>query len=583
MDTVRIKIIGFDFPARADATILEASREAYGAKQWDIEIPTLCQLPGIREEDSSGVCVVEVVGTSGLVNASTTMVSEGMEVLTRSEAVMSAQSAIVRGILDVHDQDCRNCTRTNNCELQDLVYRQTIVTDSATNKHHLDPIDESSIVIRNPNKCVRCGRCIIACRQIQGVKAIEMQGEGLDGKVVPAHGAANLSGTKCVNCGQCIIVCPVGALSERDDTQAVFDALADPNKYVVVQAAPSVRAGIGEAFGFPIGSETEGRLAAVLRALGFDRVYDTVFGADLTIMEEANEFIGRIQNGGALPQFTSCCPAWVKFCEQEYPGILANISSCKAPHTMLGAITKDRLSRTEAVALEDIVMVSIMPCTAKKFEITRDDECGAGVPDVDFALTVRELSRMIEQRNIQFSAFGPESFDAPFGTGTGAGTIFGATGGVMEAALRTVADTLTGQDLADIEYRDVRGTEGIKEAQLEIDGHQVRVAAASGLSNARKLAQQVADGTSPYDFIEIMACPGGCVNGGGQPQQKASVRASADLRERRAKALYSIDERDTLRKSHDNPFIGELYKTTLGQPGSARAHELLHTTYVERV
>lgn len=582
LNTIRMKINGFEFPMRDDATILEASREAYGARQWDIEVPTLNYMPGLQEVDESGLCVVEVAGQEGLVNASTTKVADGMEVQTRTPAVMAAQTEVLGCIMAKHDQDCANCHRTGNCELQDIVWRQVFVTDPNSNKHKDLPLDTSTIVVRDPNKCVACGRCVATCQKVQEVRALEMQGEGREAKVVYANGAPNLAATTCINCGQCIEACPVGALYERDDTAKVFEALADDSKFVVVQSAPSVRVALGEAFNFPVGAETEGRMAAALRALGFDRVYDTVLGADMTIMEEAHELIGRIEAGEHLPQFTSCCPGWIKFCEQEYPELLDNLSSCKSPHQMLGAITKKLISEQEGVALEDIVMVSIMPCTAKKFEITREDENANGVPDVDVVLTTRELARMLDKKRIWFSSFAPEPFDNPLGEGTGAGVIFGATGGVMEAALRTAADTLNGAPVEKLEYTAVRGTSGIKEAEVVVGEHTLRVAIASGLANARKLAEEVAAGKSPYDFIEIMACPGGCVAGGGQPQHKARVWAEADIRAKRAAALYSIDERDTIRKSHENPMVKELYATYFGEPGSEVAHEMLHTTYVNR-
>lgn len=573
-----MKINDFEFPARADATILEASREAYGAKQWDIYIPTLQYLKGVQEEDNSGVCVVAVKGVDGLVNASTTKVADGMEVYTRTPEVMAAQTAATAQILATHDQDCANCFRTGNCELQSLVYRQMIPTDPATAKKKVHPIDKSSIIVRDENKCVRCGRCVAACGNIQGIGAIWM----VDGKVVPANGAKSLNETKCVNCGQCIAVCPVGALRERDDTDQIMDAIADPKKFVIIQAAPSVRAGIGEAFEYPVGSETQGKLAAALRALGFDRVFDTTFGADMTIMEEAKEFVDRIQNGGVLPMTTSCCPAWVKFCEQEFPDLLPNVSSCESPQQMFGAIAKSYFAEKEGIAKEDIVVVSAMPCTAKKFELTREGQSGAGVPDVDFSITSRELGEMISRAGIRFSALADEEFDSPLGTGSGAGTIFGVTGGVMEAALRTAADWMTGENIAEIKYSAVRGIEGVKEATVSIGGKDVKIAVVHGLANARAVMERVKNGEVDYDFIEVMSCPGGCVNGGGQIQQVSDVRLAVDIRTERASVLYSLDEKAVTRKSHENPDIKTVYQEYLGQPGSEKAHKLLHTTYKAR-
>lgn len=581
MNTIRIKINDFEFPARADATILEASRESYGAKQWDIYIPSLHYLKDVQENDKSGVCVVTVKGIEGLVNASTERVQEGMEVYTRTPEVMAAQTAIVNQILEIHDQDCANCFRTANCELQNLVNRQMIITDPATNKKKSLPVDNTAIIVRDSNKCIRCGRCITACTDVQGIGAIKMEGEGLSGKVVPATGKS-LNDTNCVNCGQCITVCPVGALRERDDTDKIFEAIKDPSKFVVVQVAPSVRAGIGEAFDFPVGSETEGRLAAALRALGFNRVFDTKFSADLTIMEEAKEFIDRVKNGGVLPLATSCCPAWVKYCEHEYPELLPNVSSCKSPQQMFGAVVKSYLAETEGINKADIVVVSAMPCTAKKLELTRVDQSGAGIPDVDYAITNRELSRMIDTAGIKFQSLPTEDFDTPLGIGSGAGIIFGATGGVMEAALRTAADWLTGEEITDLVYTDVRGIAGVKEAAFNIAGQQVSVAVVSGLSNSQKIMEKVKAGEANYDFIEVMACPGGCVNGGGQPQQLAEVSSVTNIRKKRADVLYCIDEKSQTRKSHENPEIIVIYDKYLETPGSEVAHKLLHTTYAAR-
>lgn len=579
---IRIHINGNPVHAREDATILEASREdKYASKQFDINILSLQYLKGVQQADLSGLSVVEVKGMDGLINASTVKVTEEMEIYTKTPSVIEAQRAALDKILAIHDLDCKNCLRTGKCELQQIQYRLRLTKDPQCAKIKTDPIDESSIIVRDNNKCVRCGRCIAACTTIQSIGAIKMEGEGLTGKVVPAEGTS-LNDTKCVNCGQCIAVCPVGALRERDDTDKIFAAIADPKKFVVIQAAPSVRASIGEYFGYPIGSETEGKLAAALRALGFDRVFDTEFGADLTVMEEAAEFIDRIKNGGMLPLATSCCPAWVKYCEQEFPEFLPSVSSCKSPQQMFGAVVKSYFAKKEGIAKEDIVVVSAMPCTAKKFEITRDGEAGAGVPDVDFSITVRELGRMIESAGIPFLALPNEKFDSPLGFGSGAATIFGATGGVMEAALRTAADWLSGEELKDVSYTAVRGIEGLKEATYTIAGKEVKVAAVSGLANAKALMEKIAAGKADYSFIEVMACPGGCVNGGGQPQQLAVIRTVVDLRSERAEALYGIDENAGIRKAHDNPEIKELYSAYLGEPGSSKSHELLHTTYVKR-
>ena len=564
---------------REDATVLESSREdKYASRQYDIKIPSLYYLKGVQAEDLSGLSVCEIKGIDGLVNASTIRVQEGMEIYTKTPAVINAQKTALSKILELHDLDCKNCHRTGNCELQQLQHHFRMTKDPQNAKIKTVPTDESGIIIRDENKCVRCGRCVAACGNIQGIAAIEM----VDGKVILAKGAKSLSETKCVNCGQCIAVCPVGALRERDDTDKIFAAIADPRKFVVIQTAPSTRASVGEYFGYPVGSETEGKLAAALRELGFDRVFDTEFGADLTIMEEASEFIARMKNHEPLPMATSCCPGWVKFCEQEFPELLPNISSCKSPQQMFGAVVKSYFAEKEGITKENIVVVSAMPCTAKKFELSRENQAGTGVSDVDYSITVRELGRMLERAGVQFKSLANEKFDFPLGMGTGAGAIFGATGGVMEAALRTVADWLSGESLDKIVYESVRGVKGVKEATVSIAGKNVKVAAVSGLANAKALMEKVTSGESKYDFIEVMACPGGCVNGGGQPQQVSDTRTVVDIRAERANVLYGLDERAAIRKAHENPEIKELYRAYLDQPGSKKAHELLHTTYAKR-
>lgn len=582
MSTVKITINGNVVHARPDATILEASREDVQAtRQYDVTIPMIQYLKGVKSLDTSGIALCEVLGMAGLVNASIQTVSAGMQVLTKTPAVVEAQKRALADILKVHDLDCRNCRRTGNCELQDLQWTFRQSKDPAQAKRKVDPIDESGIVVRDPNKCVRCGRCVSVCENVQAVGAIRMEGEGLKGRVVPV-GAATLIDTKCVNCGQCIVSCPVGALRERDDVDEVLAAIAAPDKFVVVQTAPSMRAGMAEGLGYPIGSETEGKIVAALRAAGFDRVYDTDFSADLTIMEEAEELIRRLQGEGPLPMTTSCCPGWVKFAEQEFGDMLDHVSTCKSPHTMFGAIVKSYLAEKEGLDPKNIVVVSGMPCTAKKFECARPELSGTGVPDVDFVLTAREVASLLKRVGIPFLALPCESFDSPLGEGSGAGVIFGATGGVMEAALRTAADWLSGQDIQNIEYTQVRGIAGLKEAKVNVAGHDVRVAVASGLANAKALMEKVRTGEVAYDFIEVMACPGGCVNGGGMPQQKSEVRMTCDLRSERASVLYGLDEKATIRKAHDNPLIVDLYESYLGEVGSERAHQLLHTTYQAR-
>jgi NADP-reducing hydrogenase subunit HndD len=579
MNSITIKVNGVEISAPEGTTILQAVQQS-GITYSDIDIPTLFYLKDVSETDDSGVCIVEVAGKDGLVPAWSCPISEGMEVLTKTDRLVETRKEALSKILASHDNDCINCIRTANCELQNLMHKYDVKDDKSPDKKK-HKIDESSIVIRDNNRCVRCSRCLEACKTIQGIGAIDLTGEGLDAVVAPVS-EAGLAGTSCVSCGQCIAVCPVGALYERDDTAAVAEAIADPEKFVIVQAAPAVRAALGEAFEFPLGVDVEGRLAAALRELGFNRVFDTKFGADLTVVEEAGEFVRRFESGGTLPMTTSCCPGWVKYCEHNFPDMLGNVSSCKSPQQMFGAIAKSYYAEKIGIDISKIVVVSVMPCTAKKFEIGRDNQSGAGVPDVDVSITTRELSRMLKEAEIQFEAMPAETFDDPLGIGTGAGVIFGATGGVMEAALRTAIEKLTGDKNAKLAFTEVRGVTGIKEASYDVGGKSIKVAAVSGLSNAKALLESVRKGEADYHFIEVMACPGGCVNGGGQPQQIADVRAKDDIRAVRAEALYLSDEKSTLRKSHENPAIIELYSTYLSEPGSEKAHSLLHTTYVKR-
>jgi NADP-reducing hydrogenase subunit HndD len=578
LDTITFNVNNVDIAAEKGKTILQAVYEA-DIRYADVDIPTLYYLKDINETDDSGVCVVEIAGEDGLIPAWSYPVREGLRVLTDTENTVAARQKVLYEIVEAHDHDCTGCTRTGNCELQELLHKYGIKEEKRDNKK--DPIDESAVVVRDVNKCIRCKRCVAVCENVQGIGAIGAEGDGLSAKIGPVS-ECGLNDTDCVNCGQCITVCPVGALTERDDTDEVLAALGDRDKFVIVQTAPSVRAALGEAFGFPLGVDTEGRLAAVLRRLGFDKVFDTKFGAELTIMEEANEFMDRVKNGGTLPMMTSCCPGWIKYCEHFFPDMIGNLSSCKSPQQMFGAIAKSFYAEKMGIDKDDIVVVSVMPCVAKKFELTRDDEAGAGVPDVDYSITTRELARMIGKAEIQLDAMPAEAFDLPLGLGAGAGVIFGATGGVMEAALRTVVEKLSGKELEKLEFSDVRGLSGIKEASYDIAGMNVKVAVASGLANAKELMTKVQSGEADYHFIEIMACPGGCVNGGGQPQQMAPVRAVSDIRSERAKALYSNDEGSVIRKSHENPAIIELYDDYLGEPGSEKAHKLLHTSYVRR-
>ena len=588
METVKIRIDGVEVEVCAGATILKASKEAKQTMADAVgKIPTLYYYKGLVDEDASGVCVVAVEGKEELVNASATEVAEGMSITTNSPAIYTARRDALKQILAIHDYDCDYCTRNKNCELQVLLEEYCVTEEEKLPKSKCVPWDMSNeVFVRDNNKCIRCGRCAKTCGKVQSIGAVAFVGDGLTAKVGansnPFRDAMKAGAVNCINCGQCVSVCPVGALLEKDHISPVEAAIKDENKFVVVQAAPAVRAGLGEAFGLPMGTDVEGKLPAALKKLGFDKVFDTVFGADLTIMEEAHELVDRIKNGGTLPMITSCCPGWVKYCEINYGHLTDHLSSCKAPHTMFGAVIKSYYAEKMGIDKENIVVVSVMPCTAKKFEITREDECGAGVPDVDYVITTRELAKMLKSAEVDFAALEPDVFDEPLGLGTGAGVLFGATGGVMEAALRTAVEVVTGKPLGNLEFTAVRGIEGLKEASYELNGQTVKVAVVSGIENARLMLDRVSGSKTEYQFIEIMACPGGCVNGGGQPHVSASTAEITDVQKARASALYGNDVEKTFRKSHENPVLIELYKTYLGEPGSKKAHTLLHTTYKPR-
>ena len=573
MEMVNIKINGMPLSVPAGSTILEAARYA------GINIPTLCWMKDLNEIGACRICVVEVVRAKTLVTACVYPVNEGMEIYTNSPRVMKARKMTLELMLSTHDKKCLSCVRSENCELQKLCRDYGVEdVDAFEGENPQSPLDETTLhMVRDNNKCILCRRCVAACED-QFVGVIGPNGRGFDTHIGCAF-EKDLGDVACVSCGQCIVNCPTGALREKDQIDEVVAAIADPKKHVVVQTAPSVRAALGEEFGMPIGTNVEGKMVAALRRLGFDKVFDTDFGADMTIMEEAHEFIDRVQNGGVLPLITSCSPGWIKFCEFYYPELLPNLSSCKSPQQMQGALIKTWYAETHNIDPKDIVSVSVMPCTAKKFEISRDDENAAGVPDVDVVLTVRELARMIKRANIDLTMLPDEKFDPTMDVSTGAAVIFGATGGVMEAALRTAADTLTGKSLDSIDYEEVRGTDGIKEAVYNVAGMDVKVAVASGLSNANEILKKVKNGEADYHFIEIMCCPGGCVNGGGMPIQPSSVRNFVDIRKERAKVLYEEDKNLPLRKSHDNPVVKKCYAEYLGEPGSHKAHEILHTTY----
>ena len=578
MDTVTLKINGMTVTAPKGSTILEAARIA------GIDIPTLCFLKEINEIGACRVCVVEVKGARSLVASCVYPVNEGMEVFTNTPKVLESRRKTLQLILSNHERKCLSCVRSGNCELQALCKDLGIEDEGVYDGEKIayTPDTSAAHMVRDNNKCILCRRCVAVCEKVQGVGVIGANERGFKTEISSAFGLG-LGDTACVSCGQCIAVCPTGALYEKDAITDVLAAIADPEKHVVVQTAPAVRAALGEEFGYPMGTPVEGKMVAALRRIGFDKVFDTNFSADLTIMEESHEFLDRVQNGGVLPLITSCSPGWIKYCEHYFPEMTDNLSSCKSPQQMFGAITKTYYAEKMGIDPKNIVCVSIMPCTAKKFELTRDDQNAAGVPDVDFSLTTRELARMIRRVGLNFNRLPDEAFDSPLGSGTGAAVIFGATGGVMEAALRTAVWKLTGEkDGTPIEFTEVRGVDGIKEATYNVAGMDVNVCVASGLKNAKEVLRRVKSGEANYHFIEIMGCPGGCVNGGGQPQVPASVRNFTDIRAERAKALYTLDEKNTVRFSHENPDVQELYDSYLGHPGSHKAHELLHTTYVKR-
>ncbi len=579
METVNIKINGRAYEVAKGSTVLEAARAA------KIDIPTLCYLKDINEIGACRLCLVEVSEGGRpyrMVTACVYPVSEGMEVLTNTPKITASRKMNLELLLSNHNQQCLECVRSTNCELQTLC-RQYGVNGSrfeGTKTHH--PIDDSSVaIIRDNDKCILCRRCVAVCKNVQGIGVIGANDRGFDTHIASAFETA-LASTSCINCGQCIVNCPVGALYERDDTDKVFEAIADPAKHVLVCAAPSVRAQIGECFGYEPGTDCEGKMVAAMKALGFDGVYDMNLTADLTIIEEAHELIGRVQNGGKLPMITSCSPGWIKYCEHYFPEMTENLSSCKSPQQMFGALVKTYYAEKMGWDPKDIFFVSVIPCTAKKFEVGRPDQSAAGVPDVDVAITTRELGRMIEKAGINFKALDDEKFDEPFAIGSSAGAIFGATGGVMEAALRYAAELILDTKLEKVDFAEVRGVEGIKTASYKLGDLTINVAVASGTANAKELLKKVQAGELDVQFIEIMACPGGCVNGGGQPIQPASVRATTDLRAVRAAVLYQDDAACDLRKSQDNSAVKVLYDEFFGTPNSEKAHHILHTTYIKR-
>ncbi len=578
MDMLNVKINGISVSVEKGSTILDAARKA------GVEIPTLCFMKEKNEIGACRICVVEANEGRGfrIVTACVYPVSEGMEVLTNTEKIQKARRTTLELILSTHEKKCLSCVRSTNCELQKLCRDYGVEESAFEGFKPTYELDTSTPhLVRDNNKCVLCRRCVAACNE-QYVGVIGANNRGID-TAIGTPFEVGLSNVPCISCGQCTVVCPTGALVEKDDTDKIWAALADPDKHVVVQTAPSIRATLGECFGMPIGTNVEGKMVAALRRLGFDKIFDTDFAADLTIVEEANELVERIKNGGTLPMITSCSPGWVKFCEYYYPDMLEHLSTCKSPQQMAGAVIKTYYADKMGIDPKDIVSVSVMPCTAKKFEIGREDQSAAGVPDVDIAITTRELSRMIMRAGINFTNLPDEEFDSPLGEDTGAAVIFGATGGVMEAALRTANDWLTGKDNTDIDFTAVRGTQGLKQATVNINGSDIKVAVASGAAAAKCVMDRMKNGNPDgWAFVEIMGCPGGCVNGGGQPIQPQYVRDTVDLKAVRAKALYDQDASMALRKSHESPVVKALYSEWYDGFGGHKAHHDLHTSYVPR-
>lgn len=571
MGDVTLTIDGRQVTVPEGTSVLEAAAQA------GVNIPSLCYLKDINEIGSCRVCVVEIEGARALAASCVTPAADGMVVHTNTKRVREARRAVLELIISNHPFECLTCVRSGSCELQDLAEAMGIREIRFEGEKAKHPVDESTpSIVRDPDKCILCRRCVSVCEKVQGVSALGVAGRGFDSVVSPAA-ELPLNDVACTLCGQCVLVCPTGALSEVDSTGAVWKALGDPSKHVVVQTAPAIRVALGEEFGAAPGSIVTGQMVAALRALGFDKVFDTNFTADLTILEEGNELLKRLSEGGKLPMITSCSPGWIKFIEHFYPDMLDHLSTCKSPQQMFGALAKTYYAEKAGIDPKDIFVVSIMPCTAKKFECTRPEMRSSGYQDVDAVLTTRELARMLREIGADPTELEPEEFDAPLGIGTGAAVIFGATGGVMEAALRTVYEVVTEKELESVDFTDVRGFEGIKEAEVDLDGTVVRVAVAHGLGNARKLLEMVKSGEASYEFIEIMACPGGCIGGGGQP-----IGTNTERRLERIEGIYKADKGLPLRKSHENPAVKTLYEEFLGEPLGERSHELLHTHYTPR-
>ena len=573
---IKLNIDGNDIEVEEGTTILEAARKI------NIDIPTLCYMKGINEIGDCRMCLVEIEGRRNLVASCIQKAEEGMIVRTNTEKAYNARRTMLQLILSEHNRSCLSCTRNGNCELQKLAIQFNIddLEYEGTKKGKIDDLSPS--LVRDTSKCILCKRCVATCKNVQGISAISVAGRGHNARIACAFDNS-INDSICTLCGQCIEACPVGALKEKDSIKELREKLNNKDLYVVVQTAPAVRVALGEEFEIRIGTNVTGKMVAALKRLGFDKVFDTNTGADFTIMEEGTEFIQRINNNGVFPMITSCSPGWINFIEINYPELLPHLSSCKSPHEMFGAIIKSYYAERENIDPKKIVMVSVMPCIAKKYEAKREQLQNDNLQNVDIVITTRELARMIKQNNIDFVNLEEEKFDSPMGEATGAAAIFGTTGGVMEAALRTVEDILTGKNLEKIEYTQIRGEKGIKEATLNINGKDIKIAVAHGLKNARIIMEEIKSGKSLYHFVEIMACPGGCIMGGGQPIHSSKERELIDIRALRASALYTIDEKSVIRKSHENPVLQKIYKEYLGEPGGHRAHELLHTSYAANV
>ena len=578
MSKIKITINNREVEAYEGQTVLEA------AKNNGIHIPTLCYLKDVTGTGACRVCQVEVEGAKTLCAACVYPVRDGMAIKTNSQRALDARRRVVELIVSNHSKDCLSCIRNTNCELQRLCQELGVREDAFAGEKSEPTFDTVSPgIVRNTSKCVLCGRCVETCTIVQGLGVLGYMNRGFKTKVAPIYDKS-FDDVNCMQCGQCINVCPVGALHEKEEIHYVIEALNDPQKHVVVQTAPAVRGALGEEFGMPIGTRVTGKMVHALKLVGFDKVYDTNFGADLTIMEEGYEFLNRLQNHGTLPMITSCSPGWVNYVEHEYPDLLDHLSTCKSPHMMLGAMVKSVYAEAKGIDPRDIYVVSIMPCVAKKGEKQRTENKTSPYQDVDAVLTTRELAKLIKMFGINFRDLKDDDFDQDlFGEYSGAGVIFGASGGVMEAALRTVADILAHEDLSMIDYHAVRGVEGVKESTIKIGEQTLKVAVAQSMTLAKPLLDDIRNGVSPYHFIEIMGCPGGCINGGGQPYVNATIRNSGfNFKQARAKALYDEDISLPVRKSHKNSQIQNLYKNYLGEPNSEKAHHLLHTHYTKK-